>query len=946
MILLRVSIRDYRIIRTVDLDFTEITAAAIAGRNGEGKSSLIEAIWWCLFGRSRSGFDGPRVIRHAVKRASVEVEVEVAGAQWKVTRTQTRSSQDVQLWFWTGVEWENRSGKTAKRGTDTTQDRIVAALKVSYEILMAGPVAMQDDSDRFARAAPEDRREVVRQILNLDEYKRLATEATQQANATMAEATAATRLVPLIEALDESLALSQAVRASAEVAAGAAANALEAAHIVEADARRAEGVVAAQAAEAQTAQAQLPALRASRDACAQARHAAAQEVNRLILVVEGMPALQARAVKLPVARQADASARDALQAAVTSTAERERLVARREELSAVVAAETGRMDAARAELEHCPRLEAVVATIPVLEARLAQVRGTLAAATDAERALLEAVGDIDNALDVAASRDARVRALAQQAESEAAVAAARQVRDNAREVMHTAERTRHQAGVDHEQRQSDLSTVQERAGLLSDVPCTAHPEWTGPRGFPCDLAGTCPLLADAHGAAGRVEVLAAELLTSDEKRALAEQAWIEASAHHVTTCQNLYAVEEHLGLVQESLRRADTALATARQVAQARACDQYATAQRTVQQAQGALDDVTSDWHEAQGARQALAALQGAQGRLDAATQAHREAACARFDIDDQIACLQVPDQAQLRLAVTRAEAALQDAMDATAQLTAASAATAQLEAARASYTARTADLTTAQEKVDAASQVSDAPIRALEAACTRVREAAQARAGCARALEQARDVLRDIQGTQARDTAERVRLQGEIDRGAVHAERARLYQRTSDALTIAAIDQVERALPLVESAANAVLSMTSSRGMTVHLRTQRVKRDGTGVIETLDIVVQDNEGTRLREDLSGGEKFRVDMALRLGLARLLSDREGTPVDFVIIDEGGIGSLDLEGANAVKEVVAGLQRMFKLVLLVTHIPDVAECLPVRIQMQLTDQGSIVEVQTT
>lgn len=84
-------------------------------------------------------------------------------------------------------------------------------------------------------------------------------------------------------------------------------------------------------------------------------------------------------------------------------------------------------------------------------------------------------------------------------------------------------------------------------------------------------------------------------------------------------------------------------------------------------------------------------------------------------------------------------------------------------------------------------------------------------------------------------------------------------------------------------------------------------------------------------------------MALRLGLARLLADREGVPVEFLVIDEGGFGALDPEGIGAMKEVVAALQQDFRLVLLITHIPDVADCLPRLLRVRQTGAGSTIEV---
>ena len=66
----------------------------------------------------------------------------------------------------------------------------------------------------------------------------------------------------------------------------------------------------------------------------------------------------------------------------------------------------------------------------------------------------------------------------------------------------------------------------------------------------------------------------------------------------------------------------------------------------------------------------------------------------------------------------------------------------------------------------------------------------------------------------------------------------------------------------------------------------------GDVISETLDIRISDEVGTRDYEMYSGGEAFRVDLALRIALARLLAERAGATLPTLIIDEGFATSLE------------------------------------------------------
>ena len=100
----------------------------------------------------------------------------------------------------------------------------------------------------------------------------------------------------------------------------------------------------------------------------------------------------------------------------------------------------------------------------------------------------------------------------------------------------------------------------------------------------------------------------------------------------------------------------------------------------------------------------------------------------------------------------------------------------------------------------------------------------------------------------------------------------------------------IENAIPEIEAEANRILSRLSENKMHVAFITQQKTKTG-GVIETLELVIGDELGTRNYELFSGGEAFKVNFAVRVALSRLLARRSGAKLETLIIDEG-FGSQD------------------------------------------------------
>jgi exonuclease SbcC len=152
----------------------------------------------------------------------------------------------------------------------------------------------------------------------------------------------------------------------------------------------------------------------------------------------------------------------------------------------------------------------------------------------------------------------------------------------------------------------------------------------------------------------------------------------------------------------------------------------------------------------------------------------------------------------------------------------------------------------------------------------------------------------------------------------------------------------IEAAVPELEEAANTLLSRMTDGRMSLRFSTQREKTSSEGVIETLDIEIADELGTRSYELYSGGEAFRIDFAVRVALSQLLARRAGARLQTLFIDEG-FGTQDEDGRNKLVEAITAIQDVFDLILVITHIDDLRDSFPAHVVVQKTPNGSRVSV---
>jgi exonuclease SbcC len=148
----------------------------------------------------------------------------------------------------------------------------------------------------------------------------------------------------------------------------------------------------------------------------------------------------------------------------------------------------------------------------------------------------------------------------------------------------------------------------------------------------------------------------------------------------------------------------------------------------------------------------------------------------------------------------------------------------------------------------------------------------------------------------------------------------------------------IETVVPEIEHTANQLLERMTDGRLHVRIETQREIKTGE-LREALDIIISDDLGSRPYDLYSGGEAFRVNFAIRIALSRLLARRAGAQLRSLFIDEG-FGTQDADGREHVVAAINAIQDDFDRILVITHIDELKDAFPTRIEVRKTPTGSM------
>lgn len=151
----------------------------------------------------------------------------------------------------------------------------------------------------------------------------------------------------------------------------------------------------------------------------------------------------------------------------------------------------------------------------------------------------------------------------------------------------------------------------------------------------------------------------------------------------------------------------------------------------------------------------------------------------------------------------------------------------------------------------------------------------------------------------------------------------------------------IETSIPEIEQEANELLGKLTNNQSHIFIESVRDLKSG-GTKETLDIKISDSLGIRPYELFSGGEAFRIDFALRIAISKLLARRSGTSLQTLIIDEG-FGSQDEEGLANIMDALFKIQDDFEKIIVVSHLTAMKNQFPTHFIVRKEASGSSVSI---
>jgi len=152
----------------------------------------------------------------------------------------------------------------------------------------------------------------------------------------------------------------------------------------------------------------------------------------------------------------------------------------------------------------------------------------------------------------------------------------------------------------------------------------------------------------------------------------------------------------------------------------------------------------------------------------------------------------------------------------------------------------------------------------------------------------------------------------------------------------------IENAIADIEDRANDILKSFGS-GLIVKLESQKITKTKKKEVDTLEIFVITSTGRkRIYQLLSGGEKAQVNIAMRLALSMLLSNRYGVNIDTLFIDES-MGAFDEMNRSVMLGIFKLLSNRFRQVFVISHHEDLRDMMPDTILVSKKDGVSSAKV---
>ena len=996
MIPKHITLNNFLSYREASLDFSGLHVACIAGQNGAGKSSLLEAIGWALWGQSRVALDDD-VIHQGTLEAKVTLLFQQGDHRYRVIRSRHRQ-QGAGLEFQVQTAGGYRS--LTERTMRATQQVICRHLKMDYDTFVNSAYLRQGGADELMLKRPSERKAVLARLLKLDRYDDLAEQAREQARQAKAEVTLRTQH---LEELAITLASYDATVSSQAQ--------------LEADLQRLDRELA-------DTQAQIQHLQSLEQACR------TQQNQRRIYA-------QQRDQALALYRQTEAALATVeadIQQCQAHLAQAEEIALGVMELQALEQEEqdlSQRLQQAQAWQQRLAALTTEYQTqTQALQGRHQQAQSQLEAVLAQRQELADALGQTDNvkaACDQLALAKARLKHLdalqlqvgplrqrQQQLQSQiqrqetrlqtrlesalAALAQLRQAQDQHPPLETTAQAVEQTLSY-LEQRQAYQDQVRDKGLERRSFVATLQSRQRDCEEQMAEIAqklsmlgqpdALCPLCDRPLDRSHRTLVTDRH---RQQQQELQDQIWVireqlAASEREIQVLRQEYrAVEAELAIygpvlhrqgqidvqrasqmsVQQRLRDLETECQQLQRSLQQR--DYAPDLQAELCQIEQTLHQLAYDDRDHALARGQVNRLRWADLKQHDLAQAQRRQRRLRDQQRQLEQTLAAVEAQGIALAQGPIQQEIQDLQRQLQPLTAGLERHQQVQVALGQaqvWRSRQRELDRArqrlphldQRRTDLRHQRQDQQhtLATLTAPMDRLQADLRLQGYDPAALDrltqqlatqrQQRDHYLAQRGAlaQAQQHLETLHQQRDHHQQALGSarQRQRIYQELALAFGRKGIQalMIENLLPHLEAEANQILGRLSQHQLHLRFVTQRPSKGRQAKrLETLDILIADTQGSRPYETYSGGEAFRINFALRLALARILAQRSGMALQLLIIDEG-FGSQDPQGCDHLIAAINAIAPDFACILAVTHMPRLRDAFPTRLDITKTAQGS-------
>jgi len=848
----------------VEIDFTSFDLACIAGSNGAGKSSLLDAITWALFGQARKRDDS--LINAQSSAAEVELTFEYEGNVYRVQRIKVRDKAAI-------LEFQIRTidrGTLERSNVETleranwkpltehtlreTEKRIQQTLRMDYETFINASFFLQGKADQFTQQRPGDRKRILSSILGLEvweEYRQRAADRRKHVEEEIA--TLDGQLREIVAELSEEETRKCSLKE------------------LEANLERLRSERVNQEAVVRSVQKITATLREQEKMVETLKRQLEASSRQLD---EAQTRLAMRSTERDSFTEI-ISRREITEAAYTAWQEKRAGLERMEKVAEQFREQEKQREEPRAEIQAaCARLEQELKTLleqqNIVEATLGEIDqlGMQIKAVQSELALAEA-------------------RLEQKAQLDSQLQEARQQKEEAR--------------AENPRLKVEMEELKSRIGQLEVTE-----------------GAECPLCGQSLDTEDRLSLI--ERLTVKGK---------ELGDRYRSNSNLLQQAEDHVKELEKQI--AELAAADTDRLAHTQVLAQLTSRKE-------ALEAGQTEW-KGKGAPR----LSEIERILEDETYAV-EARVRLAEVDIQLK--KIGYDAASHDALRKEENAGRASEGEVRVLEKARAALAPLGR---EIDELQKDITDQQKETDRQQKEHQEAAIALAAAQAQVPD-----------LDQVERILFDLQEQENRLTLEvgaarqkvNVLEELKIRRKALEAQReewagqVRQYKQLERAFSKDGVPAllIEQALPEIESKANEVLERLSRGEMSVRFVTQASYKDKSreDLRETLDIQISDSVGMRDYEMFSGGEAFRVNFAIRLALSEVLAQRAGARLQTLVIDEG-FGSQDTQGRQRLIEAINLVRPDFAKILVITHIDELKEAFPTRIEVEKTERGSAVEV---